>query len=168
MRMSLQPNWPEVTVYRSSLGFPNLCPACVQKRPASLVRIASERSRMTAFYLFGARHQVLYVRIPFCFECASRRDTWATIDGILLVVSAILAMVLGFGIAGVLNLATWIGFLLFGIFATAFTFLCSLSMVSRRAVRVLRFDDSTVTFAFKQLSYADGFRALNKEIEKAN
>jgi hypothetical protein len=139
--------WTKVIVPRREFHFPDLCPGCLRPKPRSVMRLASERSRLLAFYLFAAKREYLYINVPFCNDCAKRRkrwEHWENRDIVLL----LLATFVTFGFAGVLaatlGLEPWLFWVIFVAVAAIATFLLNRIGPDNRFVRINCYDDDTI------------------------
>jgi hypothetical protein len=130
------------------------------KHANTQIRVRSEKSRLQAFYLVATKWENLYVDVPFCGDCAKWRRRWEKLDTTLLFMAAIAALALALWIAASLNAPTW-GFwgMFFGA-AAGITVISDWLVSDCRAVRIKRYDDSTITFIFGRSEYAQEFGRL--------
>jgi len=146
--------WTKVTVDRSSYGFPNRCPDCLKYGPKEVLTIASDTEKLKGYYIVAIKYQQLRVGIPFCTECAAKRERNGRYGRLLFTV----AFVVGVAIALRFDLGRWQTFAL-GIFFVAPAMW--MMYYRNRQVRVSDYSDDTVTFSFKHPEYAEEFIELN-------
>jgi len=128
--------------------FPNMCPGCLKPEPDAHLRVNSEKGLLTGFYLFATKWERLWVSVPFCAECANRRERWEKRDMASLLIAAVAALVSAGWFAVWSKAEPWEFWAIFLGSAAIFTTLFNWLLTDHRAVRIQRYDGDTVTFAF--------------------
>lgn len=158
--------WTEVVIRRDRIQFPAMCPGClaIRPRPLERVRLRTEKGKLTAFYVVGSRWEHLYVDVPFCAECSTRRKRWERYDMALLFGATLLSFVLAGLTAAWLNLPVWAFWVVFLAAASILTLLFNRVVRDDRGVRLQAHDDNSVRFAFLHVEYATEFARLNSRV----
>jgi hypothetical protein len=147
--------WTAVVVPRRSYRLPNLCARCLRPGPEETSLIRSDKRRLDAFYIVAWRFEHLTIEVSLCGACDARQWRRRRLGLWLLVPGLIAAVVLGF----LLHLEISQALFLAAFLAAPGAYLME---YQDRSVRVVDYNDNTMTLSIRDTNYAKAVAALNR------
>jgi hypothetical protein len=139
----------------SQYRFPNFCAICLRPGPTERLPVASDEGKLSGYYVVFTSWRHLVTSVPVCAECRLKEKRLQKIAQVMVFIG----LIAGVGIAIKLDLDRGWVFLL-GVVMVAPGVLASELM--GKPVRIGRYNDQTVEFAFKSPEYAKLFKQANE------